>query len=479
MVSEFAPRVGRRRIIARFGIAVGAVAVIGTAVAFKSFFSRPGEGALRFVPSNALVIGSADLSPSPSQTLVFKKIDDALTRNGLDKKIDGALTDLVAHGPAGEAIRPYAKRGVAFAMLPPDKASKNSDPGDSMVAFFALSDGPAVDKILSQHGKAAFWRGTRYRQLEKEGPGLMVVDDLLVVGMGRALNQVELVATKKQDSILENPEFVSERSKIDPDSNLMVFVAPAAWEMFGHDAPKEAQDLMSAPKWLALGVAIRDGGIALSFNGEYDSEKAKWLQPLASMAPIRSDLLSALPKGAYGFTALAQPSKYFESFEAAAGQDKDGRKMIADLEKELAKEMSISVKQDVLPAFQGNAIVGFYPSPSSANPAGADLLLVIDDQNGAKAAALAERVRERFEQEITQHGDEAPFNVKVEGDIKRYTLAEEASAELQDGLSDSIGSGGALKADVISKDKTITWALVGQTVVASSSAKLLDQAIQL
>lgn len=477
MVSDFAPGVRKRRTITRIGLAFGAVAVIGTAVAFNTIFARPGEDALQLVPSNALMVGSLDLSPSPTQALVFKKIDDALTRNGLDKKLDSALTDLVTQGSTADKIRAYAKRGAAFAMLPPEKSSGSFDPGESAVAFFPVSDGPAVEKILSTEGKPAFFRGTRYRQMPGSGPGVMVVNDFLVVGMGRALHQVELVVENKQDSILENSEFVAERAKIDADSNLMVFIAPKAWEVFSADAPKEAKDLMSSQKWMAMGVALRDGGIALSFNGEYDSSKAKWLQPFASMKPIRDDLLSVLPEGAYGFTALSQPSKYFESFELAAATEKDGKKMIAELERDLGKETNLSLRQDVLPAFQGNAIIGFYPNAGGSSAEGADILLVVDDQNGAKAAALAERVRERLEQEIAQNGEQDPFEMTEVDGVKRFTLAAQATAELQEGLNESMTNDGPVKPGVMSKDKTITWALVGQTVVASSSTKLMDKAI--
>lgn len=477
MVSEFAPGVRKRRMITRIGLAVGAVTVIGTAVAFNTLFARPGEDALQLVPGNALMVGSLDLSPSPTQTLVFKQIDDALSRNGLDKKIDSALTDLVTQGSTADKIRAYAKRGAAFAMLPTEKTGEAFNPGDSAVAFFPVSDGPAVAKILSTEGKPSFFKGTRYRQVHGDGPGLMVVNDFLVVGMGPALHQVELVVENKQDSILENPEFVAERAKIDADSNLMVFIAPKAWQAFSADAPKEAKEFMDNQKWMAMGVAIRDGGIALSFNGEYDATKAKWLQPFSSMKPLRDDLLSVLPEGAYGFTALSQPSKYFESFELAATMEPDGKKMISEMERELGKETNLSLRQDVLPAFQGNAVIGFYPNTGASSAEGADILLLIDDQNGAKAALLAERVRERLEQEIAEGNEESPFEMTEVNGIKRYTLAGEASAEFQDGLSESLSSDGAVKAGVMSKDKTITWALVGQTVVASSNAKLMDKAI--
>lgn len=478
MVSQYAPPVRRRRIFARVGVAVGAVAVLGTAVAFNTLFARPGEDALRLIPANALVVGSADLSPSPNQTLVFKKIDDALSRTGLDKKIDGALTDLVAHGPAGEKIRPYAKRGVAFAMLAPEKQSEQFDPGQNAVALFGISDGAEVAKILKQYGKPAFWRGTRFHTLQPEGPGLMVVEDVLVVGMGPALHKVEQVADNKIDSILERPDFVEERAKIDSDANLVLCMAPEAWKTFGKDAPKETAGFLDSQKWMAFGLTVREGGIAISFSGEYDATKAKWLKPFDTMAPLREDLMTVLPKGAYGFAALSQPSKYFESFELAMGQEKDGRKMVSELERDLSKEIGISMRQDVLPAFQGNAIIGFYPSPESNNAAGVDLLVVVDDQNGAKASALAERLRERFEQEMAEEGEESPFVVTKDGDVTRYLLADQMASELQDSLYEEFSGDGTVKADILTKNKTIAFALVGHNVVASSSVKLLNQAIE-
>src|SRR4051812_36628031 len=72
---------------------------LAAALAFRSFFARPGEGALRYIPKDATIFGTMDLSPSPAQSLVFKKIDDALSRNGLADKIQGSLVDLLPDSP--------------------------------------------------------------------------------------------------------------------------------------------------------------------------------------------------------------------------------------------------------------------------------------------------------------------------------------------------------------------------------------------
>jgi len=479
MVSDFAPKIRRRRVFRRVLLCVGLAGALATAYAFRTFFARPGEAALRLIPKNAIVFGTADLSPSPTQTLVFKKIDDALARNGLDKKIDGALTDIAAHGSVGDELRPFAKRAAAFALIAPETPGGDFKPDESLIVYFGLTDGPSVDKILSTKGHKLFWRGTPYYQFDKNGPGLMVVGDTLVATTNpKLMHEVELIAGGQSGSIVDRPDFAAERAKLDADSNLMVFVTPDAFSAFTKDAPKEAKEMLAAQKWLALGVAIRDGGIALSFDGAYDSGQAKWLQTLSTQAPIRSDLMAVLPKGAYGVTALSQPSKYFECMEQAVGEGQEGKKMIRDMEDSLSKEMNLSLRQDVLPAFEGNAIAAIYPSESADKVAGVDVLVLVDDQNGAKPGALAERVREYAEREITKDGKtEAPFQVMTEGNVKKYRLSAKPEHDMQTSMSDGIGEGGALDRDIMSKDKTITWAIVGDKVVGSSSAKLLDRAI--
>jgi len=479
MDSNYAPNTNRRPVVRRVLIGVGIAGALATAFAFRSFFARPGEGALKLIPKNAVVFGTVDLSPSPSQTLVFKKIDDALTRNGLDKKLDGALTDIIAHGPVSDELRPYSKRAAAFAMIGPETPSAEFKPEDSMVAFFSVTDGKKVGDILAAHGRKMFWKGTPYYQLDSpNGPGMMVFGDTLAVAAnGKALNKVEQVAEGKAPSIEDRPDFIAERQKIDADANLMVFVAPEAFELFAKDAPPEAKDILSSNKWLALGVAVRDGGIALSYNGSYDKDQAKWIQPMASIAPIRADLFAVLPKGAYSVNAISQPSKYFDTFETAVAKDKEGQKVIHEMESSLAKEANISLRQDLLPAFQGNAIVAMYPSESSDKVAGFDALVVIDDQNGAKAGALAERLREFAEREIEKDGTDKPFEVSTSGDVKKYRLVGEAERSLQDSLNEGFTDDSPLEQGAMTKDKTITWAIVGNTVVASSSAKLLDRAL--
>lgn len=478
MDSKFAPQTNRRRVVGRVVLGIGVAGALATVFAFRSFFARPGEGALRLIPKSAIMFGTADLSPSPSQTLVFKKIDDALARNGLDKKIDGALTDIVAHGPVGDELRPYSKRAAAFAMLAPE-AGGEVKPDDSFVAYFSLTDGGKVAKILADKGRKLFWRGTQYYQLDRDGvPGMMVIGDTLVVGSGKVLNQVEMVSEGKASSIEDRADFVAERQKLDADCNVMVFVAPEAFELFAKDAPKETKEMMAANKWMAMGIAVREGGISLSFNGNYDEGKAKWLSSMSSIAPLRSDLMAVLPKGAYSVTALSQPSKYFESFEMAMAQEPEGKKAVREMESSLAKEANLSLRQDVLPAFQGNAILAIYPSESAEKVAGVDVLLVVDDKNGAKAGALAERLREFAERQIEKEGHDKPFEVSTSGDVKKYRLVGDAERELQDGFDKSFeGDDAPFDKAAMTKDKTITWAIVGETVVASSSAKLLDRAI--
>ena len=480
MVKELNSQSRRRRGVRRVILGLGIAGAVASAVAFRSFFARPGEDPLRFIPKDAILFGTMDLSPSPSQTLVFKKIDDALSRNGLDKKLDSALTDMVLQNHVGDLVRPYAKRGASFALLTPEKPSESISPDNDLVAYFALSDGPAVAKILKENGKRSFWRGTQYYQIEVNGPCLMVVNDMLAVAAtGKPLSRVEKVMEGSAPSILDRPDFAAERAKIANDANLMVFLAPEALAEFSKEAPEEAKMFAGTYKWMSLGLAIRDGGLAINYSGSFDASAAKWLNPLAHIAPIRSDLMAIMPKGAYGITATAQPSKYFESTEAALKDQPDGGRALREMEKGLADNLNLSLHQDLVPAFQGNAIIGFYPSEASDKVAGIDVLVVFDDKNGATPGALAERLRESIERQAKQQQpDTEPFESSTEGDVKKYRLSADVEKEMQDSFAEETsGEDDVVDSQALMKDKTITWAIVGETVVLSSNQKLLDRTV--
>lgn len=159
---------------------VGAATVTGV-VAYRTVYARPGAEALFMMPKSAIVVGVLDLNPSPNQTLVYKRIEDALSRNSVTKSLDEMPLDLPiwAKGDA-DMFRPYVDRGLAFGLLE-TKDSKIAEK-QAAVLLLPVKDPAAVSNLLKRKGKPAFWRGTQYYQLSDKSIGYRVVADRLVVG---------------------------------------------------------------------------------------------------------------------------------------------------------------------------------------------------------------------------------------------------------------------------------------------------------
>jgi hypothetical protein len=459
-----------RRTGLKLAIASTLVASIGIAYAFKTVFARPGEAALRFVPADALMVGTIDLSPSPQQALAFKRIDDAMDRNGLNRFAETNVLDIFSKkSPATDALRPLVLRNGALAMLPRKDAS-----GERMVglAFIAVSSGPDAETVLKKFGKPTFFRGTKGYTLPGDSSPMMVMDDLLVLGQEPySLHMARMVRDQQVPGILSLPEFTEVREKVASDANVMAFFSPKNLSQTGVAAVRDAK-----ASWLAAGLAIRDGGIGLSVWNRFDPATVKGLTELGQTQGIRKDLMSVLPNGAYGMMVLSQPGNYFEMFERSAGQESDGPKMIGELADNLRQNVGLDLHKDVVGGLKGNAVIAAYPTTDQTE--GADLLLMVDDMNGADPAAAVDRFQSFIDEQNAKEGNSEKFFVESKlGNARMFRVPDRMEEDMRKGLSGDLDEH-TVKTDVMFGKKTVAWAMVGKGILAATDEGLLKRAVE-
>ncbi len=428
--------------------------------AFKVTFARTGEAALRLVPADAEVVGSIDLVPSPAQALAFKRIDDALARNGMDQFPQKGMLSTLDRSPAVEQLNGFTSRDAAFALLP----TRDQKPETGFALIWALSDGRKAEQILSSTGYKRFWKGAQYYVLPKGEMGYMVVDDLLVISAQPwALREVSQVATGNAPSILTDKEFVRARTQLAEDANVMVLASPAVTQT-GPGGRRIATN------WVAGGLAIRDGGIEMNAFAPLDPEAYPVLKRFGSSAPLRPDLLQAIPQGAYGMTAVSQPSNFIRTFEEESGDSK----AVDEARKGAREGLGVDLDTDITPALDGDAIIAAYPCEGQ-EAGGIDFLAVLDDSNGADPAGVARKVQEYINKKI---GSDGKYQKLYEGsaDGNRFLLAPDIAKDMQGSIGKGMEHTPAHR-DMLIKDKTMAWAYAGHAVIVASSESLLDRAV--
>jgi hypothetical protein len=462
----------RRRRIA-LGIVLG-TAVIGSlagAIALREVFARPGEAALRLVPADSIVVASIDLSPSPSQALAFKHIDDSLSRNGMAKYLETSLLEVIDQSKTTEELKPLTLRNGAICVTP--LSDKPND--QAVVGFLALTDGPKAGQILQKAGSPLFYKGMRYYKLGKGSTLIMVVDDLLVItDKPQTLLKVKAVQTGEAKSITSLPEFVAARRQVSDDANVMCYLSPNLGRAI---MGEKAEGKVPMPEWAAVGLAIRDGGIGVSFAGKMDITKNDYYKEMASIPSVRTDLFDVLPTGSYGMVAVSDPSAYFTNAETAMKNDKDFAKAVADGEDGIQKGTGLSAKQDLIPALKGDAVAALYPS-QTGQAAGVDVLVVVDDSNAANPSDAVDRFKTFMEQQRAKEGD-AP-SLLVEDKTSAGTREYRINDHLQSDMRESFGKGmdpATFKKDLLVAKKTIAYTVVGKAILAATSQDLLDRAV--
>ena len=458
----------KRNVLVPIALGTGLIAAFAGAYVYRTVFQRPGEAALKYIPADAFVVMSVDLSPSPTQTLAFKHIDDALNRNGLGRFAESSILDMFAQTSFNAELQPLIRRGGAGCVEHHDVKGDGEFTG---LVFLAVSDGTQANDILKKHCPFHYFKGVKFYAIPKSKMLAMVVDDLLVLTDSPAdLLKVRQIQQGELKSIISDPEFLAARDQVASDANVLAFASKKMFQATLKDA------FTKAPDWMALGIAVRDGGIGISVAGKTDLKEFPAMKEYMNVPGVRADLLQVLPTGSYGLIATSDPAEAFADIEKTMEDQKGAKKAIKEAEDSTEKSIGLSVKEDILPALKGNSVVGIYPSTTD-EPAGVDLLAVIDDQNGGNPASAIEKFQAFMEKQNAKEGDAPKMFVKkalAEGNM--YRINDKLEADMQKSMGDGIDSSQFNKPSLVG-NKTVVFATIGKVVFASTSQDLLNRAV--
>ncbi|RYG24499.1 hypothetical protein EON82_10495 [bacterium] len=445
-----------RRVLPYAFLAFAATAAAG-GVALNRLLDRPGESALAFVPANALGAISLDLVPAPDQVLAFKSIDEMISSAAAKEPqaktaknaLIGTLLHEFANKPELEPISKQVDRSIALAFLP--EQGKPEGEGEGVV-LLPVKDPQAIASFLASKGKPETAGGIPMVAIKsKDGSTVhFSLQGSVLVASGEAWPVADVVraATGKSSALVADPAFAAARARAIPSANLLVFVSPK---------------MAKGEEWLTGSMTIRDTGIEVGVSGQTnDPDVIK----AGSLVPLGPDVMAKLPRGAYGFLAAAQPGPAM----ALAGEALD------EPSKGMKEELGIDLKTDMIPAMSGNTVFGLYPS--FGPDAGIDLLIVMDDANGADPAKLARKLEKALEEKIDEDGggaQEWKVVTHAPDGTEMSRLADEPVDDLRKELSNAEKS--FFRPLTLSRGKTIAWASVGNSLVFASSQSLLERAV--
>jgi len=458
----------RRRRISRTVMVGAFVALSLTSLyAFRSVFGRPGENAMALIPANALIAGSIDLRPGPAQALMFKNIDDALARNGDKEPMERSLIDLIDQSPAGKQLAPLATRSAAMCLLEsPDKK------GDYQgVMMMPVTDGDLAADLVKRSGQEEFWKGTKFYRTPGSSMAMMVSGSTLIVSPSNwAMHEIGLVISGAKPALPTRADYVAARAQEPSDANLLAFISP---DFMKEQAAKTGKVMMAS--WGSASIRIEDGGLSIQSHGRMEPSSDSAYAAMYKSAPLRSDLLSVLPNGAYLVAAISQPSNLYDVVNESVGSMKDLKGQMDKGEKQFTDQTGIDIQSDVLPALKGDGIIAAYPS--EADGAGADVLAVFDDKNGATPTALADKLQsyvdKEAKQDTTKNG--AWLTKVARADADEFRLTDRVSHDFLKAMSTNAND--PIRYDVLTGKKTVAWAHVDGAFMIASSQELLDKAI--
>jgi len=453
------PKRKRARIVLVFAL----VAVGGATMGFRYTFPRQGEAALRFIPADAYGFAVFDLQPSWRQLSAFSKVNGAM--DGGDVK-DGVRT-LLGDAPWVKEVAPHLGRSAAAAWIP------GRDPSGAPVFLVGLRNPGAVEESLTRLCRR---RGSNFELPTNHAPlEGRVIDDLLVMGIdAESVDRVATVQSGKSASIESVAEYRAAREAIDGDANMMLFVSTAGFRQMSKSAGGSQGEALSAGGFFGFGLAVRDEGLSASCTLPITNPDWRPYKLLAGLQPVRKDLLDRVPSGAYDVFAVSQPATLFEATEAALPSTPSTTPAFADMEKELSRETGIGLRDQLLPALKGNAIYASYPSGNAVE--GYDVLMIVDDANGANPEQIAEALTRYLERKLREDGKPGPerlFDETQRNGVETHLLTPEMRREMIGEAAQSMDPTGRR----LVENKTVGYAIVGKAVIAASSEQLLDRAV--
>jgi hypothetical protein len=181
-----------------------------------------------------------------------------------------------------------------------------------------------------------------------------------------------------------------------------------------------------------------------------------------------------LPKGAYGFVSLSQPSTYWSAGTSALDQQGQGNAK-KQMEKSIQDGLGLSMEDDVMPAIQGTATLALYPNENELS--GVNAVAILDDSNGANAAPGFEKLRAFLEKQAGKDQPGKPIFVKSQdGDATVYRLSPEVEKEFHKNAKGNPQD--IIEYSKVFDEKTATWAIIGKSVIAATSPKLLARTLE-
>ncbi len=450
-------------------VSVAAVVCVGAGAYTRSAFDRPGESALSLVPAEATGLLVMDFTPGVRQLGAFRQIAASAKSANVGKTFDETVTSLVNDDLWVQKLIPFTRRSLVIATMPgPEKIGGNARDSwyERNFLIVPVSDVSSVQTILAKH----LHKKNGYYAIPNFGSDLalgMVQNNIVVGSSAKVIDLVRTCAWGTHASIVDQAEYRVARKQLDYDANLMGFVSTSVV------GPHDQTPASPSKAWLAGGMAIRDEGISFSFNYPVDNNEWQAYKALSAMAPIRNDILTQLPAGAYAVTALSQPSAIWNSLKLAAKGNAESERTLREFATSAERELGLNFERELIPALGGTSVVAVYPS-SEKPTKGLDILIYSDAANGADPSKLIEAVRRYTASHVVpKTKPEASFEPIDIGSDRGYHLASGVRADAEKQLAEELPEGTARK---VFKGKTVAYAMVGDTLLISTSDALLKLA---
>lgn len=394
MLKALSPRF-RRGAVKPFALLAIAVPVMGGGVlAYNLFFNRPGESAIKLIPQNALMVLTLDITPSAEQLPTFKRIFDAVKREGLEGELDKAMTEAFNKSPMAAELRPELRESFALATLPSGSGEAKAE---DTVLMLAVKDPGKAAGILGKHGAKSKEGGLEVFKLEKaEGSAALVGPYVVFSKSPSLLVQVEAVRQGKTPALEESADYQQARASLPKDANLMLFISPDGLKQMAKQSGGQVdQQAMNATRYLTLGMTVREQGLELVGQVPTVLDEKSPLRSLSQVAAVDPQALRKLPGGAYGVFAMSQPGQYYDPVSSTVLSAEQRAEFENEL-KEAEADLGMTVENDLVPALGGNVVVGVYPDPEKPTE-GVDLVGVVDDAHAADPARVAKKLLEFFQ----------------------------------------------------------------------------------
>jgi len=432
----------KRRAVWIFVGTASAATLVGATLLQQALFTRHGERALEYVPEGYKLVAFLDFTPTPSQISTFQKIDEAMGPDGMK----GAIESFLNQSPLPEKVRPILAnnidRGLAFA----------GDFGKSerFLVLIPLKNRTEVELEMNKVAMPKFVKGAKVHTLLKsevkgKEKGMLGPTDAYAGWAGRylviassidQLVQVKNIEFGTQKTVLNDPSFIRAMQERPNDSNLTV--------MYTDDGAATPE----SKKWMSLYGGLADSGIYLSFGGKLDTKSEDVQKALRTPMFTRADA-AKLPGGALFTLALT------DLREIAGAPPED--------------EMAQGI-------MGGKKVIALYPGDPKTGK-GVDLLMFMDDTNGAKHDMVGKMIAEQIVPPNPDEKDQKP--AWTDSTYKGFSV-KELAADVRDGFKDMIrgeAKDASMNMETVLQDKTVAMAKSGDNWIMATNRNLLNRAI--